>query len=142
MKLSDVFSIMTADEYMISSRPGFTTLEDANYVVIYDTKMCEEHGMNVMKRAYKILPDNELEEIPLETMLKVVKKSLKERVDVDELLDQVLRTGGPHTLIAVYEILMKHPEVKSQIKAKPGCLYLNIPNPEPGKPDEAVYLRF
>jgi hypothetical protein len=142
VKLSDIFSVMSADEYMISDKPGFTALDDAGYVVIYDKKPCEEHGMNIMKRAYKILPGGDLEEVPIEHMLKEVKAALVDRVNVDELLEQVLRTGGPHSLIRTYEILKKYPEVKKDIKAKPGCLFLDIPNPAPGESNEQIYLRF
>jgi hypothetical protein len=142
VKLDEVFSTVSADEYMIGSRPSFFTERDEDFIVIYDRKMCEEHGMNIMKRAYKILPGGDLEEIPVEKMLKEVKSALKDRVDVEEILDQALRSGGPHTLMRTYDILQKHPEVKKQIVSKPGCLFLNIPNPEPGEHDEAIYLRF
>jgi hypothetical protein len=141
MQLQDVVRIMDSTEYMICTKPGFCS-EDADYVVIYDKKPCEDHGMNIMKRAYKILPDGELEELPIEMMLKEVKKALVEKVSVDELLEQVLRTGGPHTLVRTYEILQKYPEVKKEIKTKPGCLFLDIPDPTPGKDGTQIYLRF
>ena len=140
LKLSDVFSTMSADEYMISTRPGFC-LEDADYVVIYDKKPCEEHGMNIMKRAYKVLPDGLLEEIPIQMMMSAVRDAIRDKVSVDEILEQALLNGGPHTLIRTYEILKKHPEVKEQITTRKGCLFLDIPNPDPGKPSEAIYLR-
>lgn len=143
VKLSEVFSAMTAGEYMICSKQvAFQgEPEDVNYVVVYDKDANEEHGMHVMKRVYRILPNDELEELPVEKMIREVKEAVKDRVSVDELLDQVLHTGGPHSLVKAHSIIKKHPEVKERIQTRRGCLYLDIPNPEPGEQGASLYLR-
>lgn len=142
-KLQEIFSVMSSDEYMICAK-GVAIQgepEDADYVVVYDKSANEDHGMHVMKRVYKILPEDELEEVPIEKMIMEVKKAVKEKIDVDELLDQVLRTGGPHSLIRTYQIISKHPEVTENIQSRKGCFYLDIPNPNPGEENAKLYIR-
>ena len=143
VQLSEVFSVMTANEYMICSK-GVAIQgepEDMDYVVVYDKDANEEHGMHSMKRVYRILPGGELEELPLEKMINDVKEAVKTKVDVNELLDQVLRTGGPHTLVRAYGIVSKYPEVKKCVTTRRGCLYLDIPNPHPGEESARLFLR-
>lgn len=144
MKLSDIFSVLTADEYMIASKgvalPGDT--DDDNYVVVYAKDDFTEHGMHSIKRVYEVLPDGDLKEIPFRKMVDEVKAAIAPKVSVEELLEQVLTTSGPTPVIRVHEIISKHPEVVKDIKPKKGCLYLEIPNPGPGKQPEHLYVRF
>ena len=144
MKLADVYNVLAADEYMIAAKSlGFMSdKDDDNYVVVYDKGDFSEHGMHVMKRVYRILPDGDLEEVPIRKMIDEVKAALRSKVNVDDLLEQVLTTSGPHPVIRAHEILSKHPEVAEKIQPRKGCLYLEVPNPEPGEPSEAIYLRF
>lgn len=144
MKVSDIFSVLSADEYMIASKTlaPFANNNDDNYVVIYEKGDYQDHGMHVMKRVYRVLPDGDLEEVPIRKMIDEVKTALRSKVNVDDLLEQVLTTSGPHPVIRAHEILSKHPEVADKIQPRKGCLYLNIPNPKPGEADEQIYLRF
>lgn len=142
-KLENVFSALSATEYMICSK-GVAIQgepEDSNYVVIYDREQNEEHGMHYMKRVYRILPDNDLEEVNIDKMICEVKDAIRNKVDTEELLEQMLRTGGPHSLVRAHTIISKYPEVKEQIRTRRGCLFLDIPDPTPGKEGAKLYLR-
>jgi hypothetical protein len=144
MNLSDVFNVLASDEYMIAGRDmsPLRTKDDDNYVVVYAKDDYMEHGMHTMKRVYRVLPGGDLEEVPIRQMINDVKSALKSKVNVDDLLEQVLTTSGPHPVIRAHEILSKYPGVVDQITSRKGCLFLEIPNPSPGEPSEDIYLRF
>lgn len=147
MKLSDVFNVLEANEYLVAgsgfAHPGeeYTDMGE-NYVVVYDRNDVTDHGMHTMKRVYKVIPDGDLEEIDIRKMVEDVKKAIKSKVNVDDLLEQVLTTGGPTSLIRTHGIISKYPEVVEKIEPRKGCLFLDIPNPEPGEHNESIYLRF
>jgi hypothetical protein len=147
MKLTDVYNILAADEYLVAgSGPAFPeecwSPGKDSFVIVYDKNDITEHGMHTMKRVYRIMPGGDLEEVPIRLMIDQVKAALKSKVNVDDLLEQVLSTGGPTALIKTHEIISKYPEVIEKIEPRKGCLFLEIPNPNPGETSEQIYLRF
>jgi hypothetical protein len=85
--------------------------------------------------------DEIIEEIDLDADIEMLVKILAKKVDVEELIRQQLQDQGAMQVHKIAETLKKHPEVEKQITPRRGCLYLQIPNPEPGEEDHKLYLR-
>ena len=135
MKLEDLMGEVSDDEYVVYDR-------NEKLAAIFGKRDLETHGSHVEKRLFRILDNGDVEEINLDEMVGKLADALKERIDVRELLVQVLRVDTPpKVLLQINELLTLHPEAAKEATVRPGCLYLDIPDPRPGKENIPLYLR-
>jgi hypothetical protein len=136
MKISEVVAgIDRTHEYMI--------VDPVNEIItVYDQETVKEHGLQQFTRLYRMLAGDECEEVNIDDMVKVVVDSVCSKIKMRDFLKKVLVQSQPMDLLHAYDILHAHPEAAKDVKSRDGCVYLDIPNPKPGEPNAAIYLRF
>ncbi len=135
MKKADLLNI----EELVDGRYYLVTGQEV--WEIRDMEFHREHGQCRTIRAFKVIDNDNLEELPLDQMVTDIAEAVKDRVDVREYLKEVLLQNTPvEDVLKVHRIITKYPRVAKTAKTRPGCFYLDIENPEPGQENVPLYL--
>jgi hypothetical protein len=131
--LMQVFQSLGPDEYMVVDR-------NERLVMTFDEKAFEEFGEHRNQRTFKILPDDTLEEVDLETVREEIIQAVQDKVDVRGFLAEALATNSPRETLDIHERLKKA-ENRAGVRSSPGCFSLKIPDATPGKETIELVLR-
>lgn len=102
----------------------------------------DHSNMSRMIALYRFDEKGEITEtINLEKSVDELVEMLYHTIDVKEFLRQKLEEEGALNVEELANILKKHPEAAKEAKSRQGCLYIQIPNPEPGKEDYKLFLK-
>jgi len=136
MKVADVVNnIDKTHEYaLIDHKRGIIT--------IFDQDVTEAHAMQKYKRLFKILEDDEVEEVNLDDTIKEIVNAICSKIKMRDYLKNVLLHSPPTDLLEAFDILHNFPEAAKEVKSRDGCIYLDIPDPRPGRESAQIYLRY
>lgn len=135
-KKSELLDLLTDKEYLVSD-------PENDLVVFFDNDAAKEHGLRKITRLFRIVDNGEMaEELVIKDAVKELVTALKDRIDIQEYLTEVLLTTAPPDIIKAYDIIHQYPEAAKTAKTRPGCVYLDIVDPRPGKDNVPIYLRF
>jgi hypothetical protein len=134
-KKSELLDELTDKEYLVSD-------PENDLVVFFDNEAQKDHGLHKITRLFRIVEGEMAEELVMKDVVKELVTALKDRIDVQEYLTEVLLTTAPPEVLKAYEIIHKYPEAAKTAKTRPGCVYLDIVDPRPGKDSVPIYLRF
>jgi hypothetical protein len=133
---------MKVSELVSSLKPGELMSIEKEMKAIPIVERDPDHpNMSKYKKMYLFGGDEIVETIDVERDVEHLVGILAEKVDAKELIRQQLGDRCAMSIHKMAEVLKKHPEVHEDIKPHRGCLYLQIPNPEPGEEDFKLYLR-
>ena len=81
------------------------------------------------------------EEIDLDKSVEEMVEIFASKINVKEFLRQTLHESGVMQLAELAKFIKKHPDATMETKNKRGCLYLQVPNPDPGASDFKLFLK-
>jgi len=129
--MNEVTARLTKTEYLIIN-------VEEGLVVVCDTHEAEELDVACVKRLYRIIDQKQglLEEIDIVTIRRSLVEHIRDKVDVDKMLEQALKTVDPKDVI---EALKRVSEGgKEKIKPHKGCYSLIIKGRKGQRPLEIV----
>ena len=136
MKIADVVvNVDRSHEYLVFDPKN-------ELIVIYDQEVVEQHGLQKFKRVFKILDNENCEELNLDDMVKEVVNAICSKIKMRDFLKNVMAQIHPAEFLKAYEILHEFPEAAKDVKSRDGCIYLDIPDPRPGRDNAQIYLRY
>lgn len=134
MKVSDIITNIGENEILLVSK-------EEKAILIKRIDPDHQH-MAKLVRLYRFNDDQDIiEEIDLDKDVEELIDIFSKSLDIKEFLRQKLNEESGISVSEMAKLLRKHPEVKGEIKPRRGCLYLQIPNPEPGEKDIMFFLK-
>ncbi len=136
MKIADVANGVTREEYLLLDK-------ERGLISVFDREMLDEHGMNKLRRAYRITdPEgDEVKEIDLGKVVDEVIDAIKDNVDIKAFLRETLLNNFIEDTLKAHDLIKRHPQVAKRATMKPGCIELVLEDPTPGADEVAIRLR-
>ena len=94
-------------------------------VIVYDRTANTQHGEERIKRLYKVVGKDRFEEFDVDAGIAELADKLSEKVELQEILKEVLRSSQPSDIIKALEALK---EPTTEIVKEPGCIAFNFKN--------------
>lgn len=108
--------------------------------IVYDRVTMDDHGVQRVKRIYKLLENGAVEKVDTDAVLDEVIDLIKDKIELRDLLREVLRDTHP---IEVMEALkrLRQPNLRAKVTPERRCYSLVIPGTKGQKPLELTMVR-
>lgn len=143
--LDEIQRSLTENDWVVADKKRNLACVFRQEKEIHEPTGQEVMGEPRIIKIFKALPEGGYEEVDYETLKSFMKEFLKEKTNIDDLVEEVVKTTAPGALLDAHERL-KDPEIRKRARAKPGCYAIVIPPVDPtaagetGKPME-LYVR-
>lgn len=138
MKKKDLMGLVQSNEYLVFDGEYF----GYGLAVIFDRTMSIDHGEHKIKRMFKVLENDEVEELDVEKMVRESSEALVHTIDPLFLIKKVLGEMSPNDLIKTHKIVTEHPELAKKAKTLHHCLQIMIEDPQPGSENIMIPIRY
>ena len=119
MNVTDVIKESDPKKEFISIEKG-----DINLVMVFDHQALVKKGERKIRRVYKLCPDGEtVTKIDTEGIILKIINSVKEDIDVNELLEEVFKNTPPDLLIKIDKELTEGLLIEASSEPSYHCCY-------------------